>query len=279
MAAPTIIFQPTGMSVPLGETGVFSGGVTGSTPLWLNWYDLIGGATGVIGETGSALYIPDVQVDDVGEYWFVAENSEGTVESDHVNLSTYISVSYTYGSGINVLQRAIRKSDHLSCVGWVMEPAFAADGILLPLAVSDKDGGVTDAPKSIQFQLIKELNDYRLSFFNSKSKLVNKTTKVNISDKKWHFLAYLCNAEGAMSYMVDGIVLPAEGGAGPEGMPYNIAWTQEPRTGGGDVWCPYLDQAGQALSVYNWRMVKGITLTEDTVRVLFERDKRSLEIT
>lgn len=86
MAAPYISLQPTGMSVMAGETGVFSGGATGTEPLWFNWYDVIGGVTGIFGETGPTLYIENAQTANAGEYWFVAANGDGTKESDHVNL-------------------------------------------------------------------------------------------------------------------------------------------------------------------------------------------------
>lgn len=187
-------------------------------------------------------------------------------------------VSLTLPSLINVLGRTIRRGNPLSCVGWIADPSFGSDSYLIPLAVSDPDGEIINTDKSMQFQIIKENRDYRLSFMNSKSKLINQVTKVNLSDTKWHFLAFLCAEEGLMSYMVDGIALPAEAGSGTEGMPFNRAWTYEPRLGGGNVWSPYLYGPGQAVSVYYWRMISGFTLSEITVKTLYERDRRSLEL-
>lgn len=99
MFEPIILLQPTGCSVLAGETGIFSGGVTGEQPVWFNWYDLIGGATGVLGETGSTLYIDNAQTANAGEYWFVAGNTGGnSADSDHVNLDVNYPATIAFDS-------------------------------------------------------------------------------------------------------------------------------------------------------------------------------------
>ncbi len=79
-----------------------------------------------------------------------------------------------------------------------------------------------------------------------------------------------------MSFYVDSIEIPPEEGLHPEGQPFSVAWSQEVRVGGGDVWCPYLYAQSQSVSLYNWRFTKNIQIHQQWIRELMAKDLQKL---
>lgn len=88
--APTIVTQPSNDTVLVGATGMFQGSATGNSPITYEWHynTSIPGATGILGETGSTLYLPNTDETMDGEYWFIAKNTIGdSPESTHADLT------------------------------------------------------------------------------------------------------------------------------------------------------------------------------------------------
>ena len=71
---------------------------------------------------------------------------------------------------------------------------------------------------------------------------------------------------------MDGLYVPPEDGVGPDGVLYSTAWSRSARVGGGDVWAPYLYTAGQAVSLYNWRMGIGFQIDQAWLKQLMDID-------
>lgn len=181
------------------------------------------------------------------------------------------SVSTTKYDFITVAPKTVKKSNKFTCIGWISTPLFSTDDPLVMLAVSDLSGDA-ESDEALRWEIVKEGTDYRLQFSNSKTKLIAKTIGAKLDDGLWHFLAYVCYGEGQMKYYVDGIEIAPEDGVGTEGILYSLAWSRDVRMGGGNVWCPYIYKAGQALSVYNVRMAKDITLHQQWLQELMAID-------
>ncbi len=171
---------------------------------------------------------------------------------------------------ITVSPPDIKRSGKFTCVGWVKDPLLDIVDSLIPLAISDTTGTVGD--RAVKIEIIKDSGDYRLKFCNSKTKLIGRNTGVFLNDKKWHFISYVCVGDGVMLYYADGISVPTEEQTGPEGIPYNTAWSRSVRLGGGDVWSPYLYKAGQSITVYNWRYQTGLVIHQQWLQELMAID-------
>ncbi|PWU21672.1 MAG: hypothetical protein C5B50_01135, partial [Verrucomicrobia bacterium] len=105
-AAPTIISQPTSVTVGLGGAASFTVGATGSQPLYYQW---LLNANPIAGATASTLTINPVQFTNAGAYSVVVNNSIGITNSAIVSLSL---------SNVNMLP---------------FNDTFANAGVLLPV--------------------------------------------------------------------------------------------------------------------------------------------------
>ena len=188
--------------------------------------------------------------------------------------------NYIYVTMSNIIAPgSLKTSNKFITLGWVKDPIMDLNDYLVPLAIADYWGNVETSDKSIMFKLYKKGGDYRLGFNNSRSKLIKKTLKISLNDKKWHLLGWVCqNDDGNMKYFIDDYVLDAENGVDLDGLDYSIAYSTNTRHGGGDVWCPYIYKRSQSISIYNWRFGLGFTLDDDTIRKLNAEDRLNLNI-
>lgn len=181
-------------------------------------------------------------------------------------------IKYNY---IKVQPKSIKKSTSFTCIGWICDLVVPDEYSFILLAVSDKYGEV-ESDKAIRMELVKEKEDYRLQFSNSKSKLILRSIGISLDDKQWHFLSYVCEGNGEMHYYVDGTECPCEEGLSEENMPYDIAWSRYGRLGGGNVWVPYLYRDWQSVRLYRWRYASGLVLHKDWIREIYEEEKKFL---
>ena len=91
-------------------------------------------------------------------------------------------------------------------------------------------------------------------------------------------LSYESDANGNMTYSVDGIFLPTEDGTDQYGLPYSVAKSLSSRVGGGTVWSPFLYKTRQIIYMYNWRFGKNFNLGLKWIGELMNIDKNSLGI-
>jgi len=187
-----------------------------------------------------------------------------------------VPVSVTEPNLITVLEKSLKYSSKFTCIGWVKDLHFTASDRLIPLAVSDSTGSVLGSGSALAFDILRDGADYRLSFSGSKSKLIRSAVGININDGEWHFLGYLCDDDGTMSYVVDDYSVDPEDGVADDGISFTKARSLDIRQGGGDVWSPYLFDAGQSVSGYNWRFAAGFRLTENWVNELMQVDRKVL---
>src|SRR5688572_21883614 len=82
--APEIVEQPVSQQVIAGSAAEFSVMVTGSEPLFFQWFR---GGTAMAGETNSTLFISNVQPADAASYSVVVTNIAGSATSESVTLS------------------------------------------------------------------------------------------------------------------------------------------------------------------------------------------------
>lgn len=164
------------------------------------------------------------------------------------------------------------------CMGWIRKPLFSSSGSpLYPLAISDPEYNVLGTEDAIKFEVIREGSDFRIGFMGSKTKILNKTLKIDLSDGNWHSLVYTCiDDNGTMEFLVDGITAPAESGYNADGFLYSVAYGETSRSGGGNVWAPFLYEAGQGIQLYNWRFKSGLNIHKEWVNDLLEIDKKEL---
>ena len=164
------------------------------------------------------------------------------------------------------------------CMGWVKKPTFSpTEEPLYPFAISDPDYQVIGSNDALKFAIEKEGSDYRLSFMGAKTKLINKTIKVNLGDDAWHSLVYTCYTDdGHMRFLVDGVDVPFEQGFNTDGYTFDIAHGETSRPGGGNVWAPYLYEAGQGIMLFNWRFKAGLNISDTWLAMLLEEDKQYL---
>ncbi len=84
IVTPVITPQPTGQSVNVGATAIFTSGATGVPTPTLQWYK---NNTSIAGQTGGTLTIPNAQGTNIASYKLVASNAAGSVTSSVVTLT------------------------------------------------------------------------------------------------------------------------------------------------------------------------------------------------
>jgi PKD repeat protein len=196
------------------------------------------------------------------------------------SIATEIKEDYIYVTMPNIIATgSLKTANKFITLGWIKNPITTTSDYLVPLAVSDQWGNVEASDKSIMFKIYKEGTDYRLGFNNSRSKLIKKTLKISLNDKKWHLLGWVClNNNGAMKYIIDDYTLEAEEGVDTNDLEYSIAYSYDSRQGGTDVWCPYIYKGSQSMNLYNWRFGQGFILDDDVIRKLNAEDRINLNI-
>lgn len=190
--------------------------------------------------------------------------------------------TYSYGKNGAIVRDPIiyNTCNKFLCMGWVRKPSFSAsENPLYPFAISDIDYKVIDTEDSVRFAILKDGSDFRLEFMGSKTKVINKNIKVDLNDGNWHSLVYMCTTDsGQMRFLVDGIDIPAEDGYSLDGFKYDIAHGETSRPGGGNVWAPFLYEAGQGVQLFNWRFKVGLNISDEWLNSLLGEDKGRLEI-
>lgn len=194
-----------------------------------------------------------------------ADESQSLLPVEGTKTITAEGVSY-YTAGI------------MTALSWIKKPNAESCDRLIILAVSDPYGNVINVDSSIKLELLKVGSDYRLVYFSSRSKLINKTLGININDGNWHFVSYECLPTGIMRYSIDGIEIPAETGTDINGNLYSKAYSTKLRVGGGFTWSPYLYKEGQSLYLYQVRFGTGFNLGLSWITQLMEIDKIELGI-
>jgi hypothetical protein len=185
----------------------------------------------------------------------------------------------TLTTDITVTTPSNKKCNKFVTIGWIKDIKVDDGEDLIPLAVSDLYGDVIDTDKSITFRVHREGDDYRLTYNNSKSKLIRKTTRIQLNDGKWHFIGFMCKDDyGNMGYYVDDKILLPEDGVDENNLEYSVAYNVNVRVGGGYVYCPALYKAGQKTFLYNWRCGIGFILNDTWVKELYEIDKSNLGV-
>ncbi|MCD8483765.1 MAG: immunoglobulin domain-containing protein [Verrucomicrobia bacterium] len=84
LAAPQITQQPQSQTATPGQTVTFSAGVSGNPIPALQWFKA---GEPIAEATSSSLVLVNVQVQDAGQYYLVASNSEGYATSNTVTLN------------------------------------------------------------------------------------------------------------------------------------------------------------------------------------------------
>jgi hypothetical protein len=191
-----------------------------------------------------------------------------------------VDIQNTYISSkiVTATEPQVKRSDSMSCIGWIKNPAVEDGDILIPLAIADPYENVLNTDASIRFEIYRDGLDYRLQYSGSKSKLISKTLKIKIDDNNWHTLSYESDVDGNMSFSVDGINLPPEDGVDQYGLPYSVAKSLSSRVGGGKVWAPYIYKQKQIVYLYNWRFGRGFNLGLTWINQLKNVDKIYLKI-
>lgn len=161
-------------------------------------------------------------------------------------------------------------------IAWVKNPAVADGDKLILMAVSGPYGNVEDTDSSIKLELQRSGEDYRLVYFNSRSKLINKNTSINIADSEWHLLAYECLGDGAMRFSVDAVEVDPDTGSNNDGLLYSVAQSSTARPGGGLLWVPYLYKSGQGVRLSRVRFGNGFNLGLTWIKEIYQEEKESL---
>ena len=251
----------------------------GYTPLTVSFTDLSTNAVSWLwnfGDGGSStLQNPTYVYNTVGTYTVeLTVNDGAAIESK----TDYVSVG-GHSSGNVISNTGYKTSTKFITLGWIKNPVINDGDSLIPLAVGDLYNNVLNTNNALAFQIRREDKDYRLIFNNSKSKLINKVSKIKINDGNWHLLGWICTDDyGSMEYFIDDYVLAPEDGADINNHAYSIAYSLSTRQGGGDVWCPYLTTSGQSIQLFNWRFGEGFTLDDNWIRKLNAIDRVTLGI-
>jgi hypothetical protein len=166
----------------------------------------------------------------------------------------------------------------ITALVWIKDPGVLDGDNLILMAVADPYGNVLNTDSSIKLELLREGNDFRLVYFSSQSRLINKSLGIDFLDGDWHFLSYECIEDGFMRYSIDGISLPASPNVDDNGLTLSQARSTTVRPGGGSLWTPYLYKAGQSISLYQLRFGVGFNLGLPWIRELMEIDKKNLRI-
>jgi PKD repeat protein len=183
-----------------------------------------------------------------------------------------------YLSGSGIVEVPYKACSEFVTLGWIKSPLCANGEYLIPLAIGDINGKVVDSDRALKFMLKKENNDFRFVFNNSESQLIFKSVSINLQDDSWHSLGWVCvDSSGTMKFLVDGVEVPVRLGYNSStGLVYSKAYSSVGRVGGGEVWCPYLSNSGQRITLYNWRFAKGVSLDNNWIEELFKIDKLNL---
>jgi len=273
MAAPIAGFtgMPNYGEVPLEVQ--FTDLSTGLPTSWLWTYG--------DGETG-AIQNPTHTYTDVGNYTvtLAAINLDGTgTHTINDAISAYRTVSVVQAPGVTLVAPTLKYCGPFTCMGWVRSPTAGPSGnSLITLAISDSSGGVRGSASALYFELMPDSGDWRLEFSGSKSRLIRQTVGIDLSDDLWHMLAWVCDDSGVVTFYVDGLVVAAEYGLGPDGVAWYRPHTTSVRCGGGYVWVPCLDEAGQAMAIYNWRYASDLVIHAQWVRELMAVDRANLGV-
>jgi len=209
-----------------------------------------------------------------------ASNGDGDGVATGV-VDTYVSASHSESPAVSLSGPSVKYCGALTCMGWVRNPIFGPEGYsIIPLAVSDPDGDVRGADQAVCFELQWDAaaGDHRLGFKGSQSNLVEATTGVSLADEGWHMLCWVCGTDGRITFYVDGVECPARSGADSDGILYSRPRSYATRSGSGYVWVPYLDKAGQAVGLYNWRYASDLYLHPAWVRELMAADAAALGV-
>jgi PKD repeat protein len=273
MAAPIAGFTgaPYYGEVPL--TVQFTDLSTGLPTSWLWTYG--------DGETGAG-QSPTHTYADVGGYDVTldATNVDGTgTLSMSDAITAYRMVSASVAPAVRLIPPSVKYCSSFTCMGWVKDPIFGTSGSsLIPLAISDGSGDVRGSAEALYFEISQDTGDYRLAFKGSKSMLIRSATGINIADGLWHMFAWVADDAGYITYYVDGISFPAQSGLGPDGVLWSRPHTTVVRAGEGYVWVPCLDEAGQSMTLFNWRYASGLVIHAAWVSELMALDRASLGI-
>lgn len=196
-------------------------------------------------------------------------------------VDTYLSASHLVAPAVSLSGPSVKYCGALTCMGWIRDPVFGDDGdSIIPLAVSDVDGDVRGSDEALYFELQWDDTggDYRLGFKGSQSDLIEDSTGVSFADEQWHMLSWVCDVGGYVTFYVDGIECPARSGIDSDGLPYSRPRSNATRVGSGYVWVPYLDKAGQAIGLYNWRYASGLYLHPAWVGEIMAVDAAALGV-
>jgi len=268
MAAPYAGFtgMPNYGEVPL--TVQFTDLSTGLPTSWLWTF-----GDGVTGSNQN----PTHTYTEVGDYSVTLDvsNADGTGSYTLADvIETYRPASVVEAPAVVLVAPSTKYCSSLTCVGWVRDPVVGPSGnSLIPLAVSDRSGVVRGGAAALYFEIVADAGDWRLAFKGAKSRKIALSTGINLSDGLWHMLAWVSNDEGIMSFYVDGVMCDPEPGVGEDGVLYSHPHTTAVRVGGGYVWVPCLDEAGQSLTLFNWRYAGGLVIHGDWVRELMAVDR------
>lgn len=186
--------------------------------------------------------------------------------------------TYTNSTSVSAIQNQVKLSGAMTCIGWIKSISVNDGDTLIPLAVSDPYGNVLNTDAALRFEILRQGRDYRLQYSGSKTKPIDKNLKIKIDDGNWHMLSYESDANGNMTYSVDGIFLPTEDGIDQYGLPYSVAKSLSNRIGGGTVWSPFLYKERQIIYLYNWRFGKNFNLGLKWIGELMNIDKNVLGI-
>jgi len=233
------------------------------------------------GETG-AIQSPEHLYTGVDNFdiVFTATNGDGSGMATGI-VQTYEEVSHTEAPAVSLSSPSIKFCGAFTCLGWVRNPVYGSAGSsIIPLAVSDPSGDVRDSDEAIYFELEWDNTegDHRLAFKGSQSKPVRGRTGSSLDDGEWHMLCWVCDDTGTITQYVDGIECPPEAGVASDGVLLSKPHSFATRSGGGYVWVPYLDEAGQAIALFNWRYASGLVLHGDWVRELMAVDAAALGV-
>jgi PKD repeat protein len=196
-------------------------------------------------------------------------------------VDTYVSASYVESPAVSLSPPLVKYCGALTCMGWVRTPVFGSAGdSIIPLAVSDTNGDVRGSDEAVYFELQWDATagDHRLGFKGSQSLTVTSTTGVVLADGQWHMLCWICGTDGVATFYIDGIECPPRSGVGSDGILYSRPHSYATRSGSGYVWVPYLDKAGQAIGLYNWRYATDLYLHADWVREIMAVDAAALGV-
>lgn len=129
--APTIMLNPTDLTVSLGTDAQFYGNAVGPGTINYQWYK---GSDQLLGENKYYLYIPRATTSNIGDYHFVAYNSWGMTQSTSARLNVTTNSGIINPSGeINPGNSGVIPSGTVSS-GVIMPPdyVYVSSGVIMP---------------------------------------------------------------------------------------------------------------------------------------------------